>query len=238
MSATLQPGERRLPSADELALMSQLVAELKTTSDLQSPHPSPLPEGEGEIPAIPGNPLSLLGLLPLGFVRRNGAATGTVHTDYLTAIQPTLTNGSFATGLAQWESTGAVSAAGADSAHYTVTLSESSPTSAGQTHVGQAFVLGATDRFLSFTVSGLNLQSNSDAQDAAYTTAQDAFEVALLNANTGVSLLGGLGATHSDAALNIQLATSKLQASLLERAAAQVSHTDHADGSRTYLMDW
>ena len=100
-----------------------------------------------------------------------------------------------------------MSAAGADAAHYTVTLSESSPTNAGQTHAGQAFVLGATDRFLSFTVSGLNLQSNSDAQDAAYTTAQDAFEVALLNANTGTSLLGGLGATHSDAALNIQLAT-------------------------------
>ena len=55
-------------------------------------------------------------------------------------------------------------------------------------------MLGATDRFVSFTVSGLNLQSNSDAQDAAYNTAQDAFEVALLNANTGVSQLGGLGA--------------------------------------------
>ena len=87
-----------------------------------------------------------------------------------------------------------MSAAGADAAHYTVTLSESSPTSAGQTHAGQAFVLGATDRFVSFTVSGLNLQSNSDAQDAAYNTAQDAFEVALLNANTGVNQLGGLGA--------------------------------------------
>ena len=100
-------------------------------------------------------------------------------------------------------------------------------------------MLGATDRFLSFTVSGLNLQSNSDAQDAAYNTAQDAFEVALLNANTGVSLLGDLGATHSDAALNLQLASSsKVQASLLERAAAQVSHTDNADGSRTYLIDW
>ena len=34
----------------------------------------------------------------------------------------------------------------------------------------------------------------------------------MLNANTGVSLL--------------------------ERAAAQVSHTDNADGIRTYVMDW
>ena len=198
MSATLQPGQRRLPNADELARMSQLVAQIKASQADTAAQSDAL--ADPSAPASPGNPLSMLGLLPLGFVRRNsagnGAATGTVHTDYLTAIQPTLTNGSFATGLAQWESTGAVSTAGADAAHYTVTLSESSPTSAGQTHAGQAFVLGATDRFLSFTVSGLNLQSNSDAQDAAYNTAQDAFEVALLNANTGVSLLGGLGATH------------------------------------------
>ena len=145
MSATLQPGERRLPNADELALMSKLVAQIKASQADAAAQSNAL--ADPSAPAGPGNPLSMLGLLPLGFVRRNGAATGTVHTDYLTAIQPTLTNGSFATGLAQWESTGAVSAAGADAAHYTVTLSESSPTSAGQTHVGQAFVLGATDRF-------------------------------------------------------------------------------------------
>jgi hypothetical protein len=40
MATTLQPGERRLPSAEELALMSQLVAQLKADSSAASTKPS------------------------------------------------------------------------------------------------------------------------------------------------------------------------------------------------------
>jgi hypothetical protein len=69
-------------------------------------------------PFGPGTPLSLLGLLPLGLVRRNAAATGAstvTQSDYLTAINPTRTNGSFATDstgqVLQWERVGNVQAA-------------------------------------------------------------------------------------------------------------------------------
>ena len=124
-----------------------------------------------------------------------GAAT---HTDYLTAINPTLANGSFNSGqngtIDQWESVGNVATAPA-AATQAVTLGESTT---AQAHLGQAFVLSAQDRFLTFTVSGLNLQSNSIEQNGVFAAApQDAFEVALQNANTGANLLadgaGNLG---------------------------------------------
>ncbi len=58
----------------------------------------------------------------------------------------------------------------------------------------------------------------------------DAFEVALLDANTGLSLLGSTGLTRSDAFLN-------LQADGAEYAAQGVTRTDNPDGSRTYRVD-
>jgi hypothetical protein len=63
---------------------------------------------------------------------------------------------------------------------------------------------------LTFNVSNLALQNNSTLLGGILQTApQDAFEVALTNANTGANLMNGLladlGANHSDALLNIQL---------------------------------
>jgi hypothetical protein len=58
-------------------------------------------------------------------------------------------------------------------------------------------MVNANDRYLSFTLSGTALDNLTGTPD-------DAFEVALLNANTGVSLLGSNGLTHSDAFLNLQ----------------------------------
>ena len=91
---------------------------------------------------------------------------------------------------------------------------------------------------MTFTVSGLALQTNSTQQNGILTAApQDAFEVALTNANTGSKLLAGLATDHSDALLNIQLASSDPASALQERSAAGLRHTDNADGSRTYLLD-
>ena len=115
------------------------------------------------------------------------SGTQTSHTDYLTAINPTLANGNFTVGqngsVIQWKTTGKVNI---DSATpFTITLGESTTT---QTHLAQAFVLSGQDRFLTFTVSGLALQTNSTQQNGILTAApQDAFEVAPTDANTGVN---------------------------------------------------
>ena len=51
---------------------------------------------------------------------------------------------------------------------------------------------------------------------------------------TGTS---NLGTSHSDALLNVQLASSSASATLQERAVSGLRHTDNADGSRTYVLD-
>ena len=217
MAASLQPGVRKLPSAAELTWMSQLVAELKsaggealTLALSQGERGQVQGEREQDNPSSPSpSPLSALGLLPFGFMRRNdgkgsanaavatGAATAT-QTDYLTAINTTLANGSLHAGqtasIDQWQSVGNVAATPA-TASQGVTLGESTT---AQAHLAQAFILSAQDRFLTFTVSGLDLQTNSTEQNGVFTAApQDAFEVALQNANTGANLLangaGGVG---------------------------------------------
>lgn len=145
-----------------------------------------------------------------------------------------------------WESFGAVQAAANAAANaqnqdtsQTITLMESAG-SAGQTRLAQAFTLSERDRFLTFTVTGLDLQTNSSADTPA---PQDAFEVALLNANTGLPVMwngansSGIQTTRSDALLNIQRASSRMDAALAERAAQGVSHIDNQDGSRTYIVN-
>jgi hypothetical protein len=157
---------------------------------------------------------------------------------YVTAVNPILTNGNFISGLSAWESHGRVQFE-ASAGQHTINLCEST---SAQAHLAQAFVVSAQDRFLTFTVSGLNLQTNSIEQNGVFTTApQDAFEVALQNANTGANLLArgsdNLGTSRSDALLNLQLASSSAGATLQERAVSGLRHTDNADGSRTYVLD-
>ncbi|MDP2222525.1 MAG: hypothetical protein Q8K34_20400 [Hydrogenophaga sp.] len=58
-------------------------------------------------------------------------------------------------------------------------------------------MVNETDRVLSFRLSNLTLDDVENAPD-------DAFEVALINAHTGASLLGSTGLTHNDAFFNLQ----------------------------------
>jgi hypothetical protein len=80
-----------------------------------------------------------------------------------------------------------------------------------------------------FTLRNLALDDQAAGPD-------DAFEAALLNADTGANLMGdlvdghGRGLTRSDALLN-------LQANGSEFAAQGVTHVTHADGSRSYVVD-
>ena len=104
------------------------------------------------------------------------------------AINATLTNGDFQEADG-WETIGAV-----ELANGSATLSESARQ---QSQLSQGFVLSAEDRFLSFSVDGLQLTDSTNGPD-------DAFEVALLNANTRSVATSTVSLTRTDALLNIQ----------------------------------
>lgn len=208
MAATLQPGERRTLSADDqLALMP-----------LTGYFPTPDSPSDPFSPFL-GTPL----LFGLGRLRGSmlGALTPTLSpgerelkVQYNVAADPALTNPEFA-GNSGWSTTGTV--AFANSA---ALLTESAT---AQTRLNQLFVVGANDRYLRFTLDDIALDDVNNAPD-------DAFEVALIDVNSGLSLLGGTGLTRSDALLN-------LQADGTEHLASSVTSTLNADGSRTYLVD-
>ncbi|OGS96465.1 MAG: hypothetical protein A3H31_08415 [Gallionellales bacterium RIFCSPLOWO2_02_FULL_57_47] len=136
----------------------------------------------------------------------------TLTTQYAVAANATFANLNTAAG---WNTQGS-----ADIASGTATLSE---VSTSQTRLSQVFMLNEQDRYLSFTLSGAALDDLNGAPD-------DAFEVALLDANTGLSVLGSNGLTRTDAFLN-------LQADGTQRLADCVTCIDNPDGSRTYRVD-
>jgi VCBS repeat-containing protein len=225
MGTTLTAGVRRLPSAEEMALMQQLVAQAKSTLT-----PTPLPlAGEGQnAPAFPTLPLgtSFIGFLGLLRSSRYGGVSiapdaSTLVTQYDWAANATLTNGSL-NAADGWSTQGSVNIGPSTGSGQAggATLYEVSGT---QTRLSQVFLLNPTDRFLSFTLSGTALDDLTGAPD-------DAFEVALLDANTGASLLGGTGLTRTDSFLN-------LQADGTQRFADCVTCINNADGSRTYRVD-
>jgi hypothetical protein len=115
----------------------------------------------------------------------------------------------------------------------TATLNE---VSTSQTRLSQVFMLGDRDRYLSFTLSGLPLPNplpggeGANGALGASQTPNDAFEVALLDANTGLSVLGNDGLTRTDAFLN-------LQGDGTQHTANSVTCIVNADGSRTYRVD-
>ncbi len=150
-----------------------------------------------------------------------GQTTGTAITQYAVAANATLTNGSLTNGSLNaadgWSTQGSVEFRNQGSGignQGVATLREVSNT---QTRLNQVFMLGANDRYLSFTLSGAALDvphplpnppfegagTNGTASGSG-SSPSDAFEVALLNANTGASLLDNNGLTHSDAFLNLQ----------------------------------
>ena len=214
MGTTLTAGVRKLPSAEEMALMQSLVAEAKATL---SPSPSPA-SGGGEFPTLPLG-TSFIGFLGLLRSSRYGgvsiaADANTLVTQYAWAANTTLVNGSL-NAADGWSTQGSVNI-GSGSAVMNEVFGS-------QTRLSQVFLLNPTDRFLSFTLSGTTLDDLTGAPD-------DAFEVALLDANTGASLLSGTGQTRTDAFLN-------LQADGTQNMANCVTCINNADGSRTYRVD-
>ena len=74
MAATLAPGVRRLPSSEELALMAQLVGEIKLAQGGQGGNGAPNPSLPTD-PTLPSLPLSALGLALIGRLRRTDYGT-------------------------------------------------------------------------------------------------------------------------------------------------------------------
>ena len=234
MAANLQPGERRLPTDAELSLMARLVADLKV-AELSADSGNPGNPGHrhrwpdqpfGPTPAqrfASSQRLARKGPTPSG-VAGEGAAGDPSSVHFLGAVNPTLLNGDFGPeGTESWVAEGAVAA---DLTGNTVTLSESPTSDRHQTHLAQTFMVNPGNRTLSFTVAQQHLQANPNGPS-------DAFEAALLDADTGLPLLGSAGTidlTHSDALLN-------LQTNGTERLASGVRKQMHADGSATYTID-
>ncbi len=219
MGTTLTAGVRRLPSAEELALMQQLVGQAKATLTESTPSLTLPLQGGGSFPTLPlsSSFIGFLGLLRSSRYGGVGIApdASTLVTQYAVAANSTLTNGNL-NAADGWATQGSV-----DIANGAAVMRE---VSSSQTRLSQVFMVNQRDRFLSFTLSGTALDNLTGAPD-------DAFEVALLDANTGASLLGSNGLTRSDAFLN-------LQADGTQNAANCVTCINNfADGSRTYRVD-
>ena len=104
------------------------------------------------------------------------------------------------------------------------TLVESATANA---HLAERLVLGEGDRYLSFTIDARGLVPEDPGSMPG---PADAFEVALLDAATGLPVAGTVALSGADALLN-------LQADGTERLAASVRRVDSADGSATYYID-
>jgi hypothetical protein len=211
MASTLLPSVRRRPSATELIALRGL---LTGTDSAPVPYDPDTP---------PGAPLPLsrsVGSLRLSRLRpsepgdRTDDARKAALTHFSVVANPTLLDRAFLDG-AGWSTSGEVVFVPGSA-----TLKE---TASSQTRLNQAFVLGATDRTLSFSLADIALDDLDAAPD-------DAFEVALIDASTGLSLLGGTGLAGNDAILNLQADGS-------EHKAAGVTTRRNADGSLSVVVD-
>ena len=101
-------------------------------------------------------------------------------------------------------------------------------TAGTHSRLSQVFLINPSDRFLTFTMTDGLLRVNGLSGPS------DAFEAALLDANTGLPLLGDdagrVGLSRSDALLNLQTDGT-------ERLASGVRKVTNADGSATYYLD-
>lgn len=208
MAATLSPGIRRtLSAADQLAL-------LKLAGYLPPPDSS----SDAYSAFSWGVPLPFTRVTGLAQDARPGLATANQpaanRPQLHIAANPRLENPSFSDGRG-WSTAGDVRFG--DGA---ATLLES-PDS--QTRLNQVFVLGSDDHFLSFTLADIGIGDQLRGPD-------DAFELALIDANTGLALLRAGGLTRSDAALNRQADGS-------EARAGEYQRHEQLDGSLRYLID-
>ena len=166
MGTVLQPGVRKLWSEADLA---------KLLAALPPDEPAPVDRPVNGLPVgstqRTNSPSARARPRPGTDPQDTLSGNPTLERQALNAVNATLLDGNFAT-PGTWESTGSVSFNNGQAL-----LTENS---ASQSRVAQGFVLSSQDRYLRFTVEGL-LAENLSGPD-------DAFEVALLNANTRAAL--------------------------------------------------
>jgi hypothetical protein len=127
-------------------------------------------------------------LMARGALQRGALVGATPVMQDAAVVNPLLTNSDF-NGTVGWAISGDVAMASGKAM-----LGESST---GQTRINQVFTVGPNDQFLRFTIDSTSLGNPGDLPE-------DAFEAALLDANTGASLLGSIGLNQTDAFLNLQ----------------------------------
>jgi hypothetical protein len=168
MAATLAPGVRVLPDADELAALQAMRGDSPLLAAHTAPESPTAPRDDA--PGLPNSQARGATLIRSARQRPSGL-TGLAAADtsadtsadtapdagaprYATAAHPTLTNPVF-NGATGWTTLGDVRFASP-----TATLTESA---ASQTRLNQVFVLGAGARTLSFTLDGLVLDDMAAA---------------------------------------------------------------------------
>jgi len=189
MGTTLTVGVRRLPSATELALMQQLITQAK--DGLASATALPNNTQDNAPAPFPTLPISLGGLAFAGLLRPNRYGSLSIDlaapaTQYEAAANAAFTNLDTATA---WQTQGSVdiNPSSFDTSGRTVVSSATlNEVSTAQTRLSQVFMLNDNDRYLSFTLAGSVLDNPVGAPE-------DAFEVALLDASTGASVVSGDG---------------------------------------------
>jgi hypothetical protein len=223
MATTLQPGVRRTLTVDEQLALMQLPGYFPTPDSPSAPYG----------PTDPGAPLPFTRVLSNARnarLRRKGALDNSLQNSldalvpqFDTAANPKLTNPEFA-GAQGWATTGDVAFTNG-----AATLTETATT---QTRLNQVFVLGENERFLSFTLANTALGDQGNGPD-------DAFEVALIDASTGLSLMSGNGLTHNDAIVNRQADGSEYKATGINVVANADAPKEVplGCGSHTYLVD-
>jgi Matrixin len=187
MAVVLQPGVRKLWSETDLAKLNE-IKYLQSTQSGQLPVDFPADYPNNGLPPGQTRASTPVARRPRRDTDVNIDLLSDAKIEALNAINPTLTGGDLLSPQG-WETTGAVNIANGHA-----TLAE---TARSQSRLTQGFVLSSQDRYLSFTVEGLQMTDSTVGPD-------DAFEVALLNANTRAALTSTVALTRSDALLNIQ----------------------------------
>jgi len=206
MAPTLSTGLRRLPSVEEMALLTGALNLSVANQNTPQPYAPTAPY-----------PINVnLSFLLAALRRREGQSNNQENTNtyYSLAANSKLES---LDNHSAWITTGDT-----NQQPNAITLTETQTGDNQHSQLNQIFTLNENDRYLQFTVKR-QLTDVANAPD-------DAFEMALLNAATGLSVLGATGLIRSDAALNIQ-------ADGTQRQAQGLNTIHHSDGSQTYTID-